>query len=86
MMPSGGFKYHCICSGTAESGCFPPCLFKRGATGVLFHNNVIGIFMVYEGRLETDLLQLCWEYSANQVLCLLLHLAVRYTPETLIHT
>jgi len=26
-----------------------------------------------------------WEYSAEQVLCLLLHLALRYMPKTAIH-
>ena len=36
------------------------CPFKRGATGVEvpFHNNIIGNFMVYPYRIETNLLQL----------------------------
>jgi len=36
------------------------CPFKRGATGaeVPFHNSVIGKFMVYQDRLEINLLQL----------------------------
>jgi len=42
------------------TGAFSPCPFKRGATGaeVLFHNRIIGNFMVFEDRLETNLLQL----------------------------
>jgi len=38
----------------------PLCSFKRGATGadVPFHNSIIGNFIVYEDRLEINLLQL----------------------------
>jgi len=49
-------------SGMPESGgmvgTFIPCPFKRRTMGteVPFHNNIIGNFMVYQYRLETNLL------------------------------
>jgi len=38
----------------------PFCSFRRGTTGVEvpFHNSIIGIFMVEQDPLETNLLQL----------------------------
>jgi len=52
-----------VISGTPESGettGYCPCPFKRGATGekVPFHNRTIGNFMVYQERLEINLLPL----------------------------
>jgi len=40
------------------TGALPPCPIIRGSTGaeVLFHNSIIGHFMVYKDRLETKLL------------------------------
>jgi len=42
------------------AGHCPPALSKGGGTGaeVPFHNNVIGNFVVYQYRVETNLLQL----------------------------
>jgi len=41
------------------SGTSPPCPFTKGARGaaVPFDENVIGNFMVYQDRIETNLLQ-----------------------------
>jgi len=43
-----------------HGGSIAPQPFKKGATGaeVLFHNSTIGNFMVYQDRLEINLLQL----------------------------
>jgi len=43
-----------------NGGCIAPLPFKRGATGaeVPFYNYIIGHFMVYQNRIETNLLQL----------------------------
>jgi len=43
-----------------ENGDIAFRLFKRGSTGaeVPFHNSILGNFMVYQDRLETNLLQL----------------------------
>jgi len=42
------------------TGAFLTCPFKRGVTGeeVPFHNRIRGNFMVYQDRLEANLLQL----------------------------
>jgi len=48
----------------------PPCLLKRGKTRaeVLFYNNIIGNFMVYQFRIETNLLQLFAHRENSDVL------------------
>jgi len=53
-----------LCTGTPENGgmagALSPLPFQKGATGaeVLFQNSIIGNFMVYQHRLEINLLQL----------------------------
>jgi len=58
---------HQTCSlrtGTPESGgiawALPPLTFQKGVTGAVvpFHNSIIGNFMVYQARIETNFLQL----------------------------
>jgi len=41
-------------------GAISPCSFKRGTTGaeVIFSYSIMGNFMVYQDRIETNLLQL----------------------------
>jgi len=41
------------------AGAFPPLPFQKGCNGaaVPFHNSIIGNFMVYQDRLELNLLQ-----------------------------
>ena len=48
-----------VLSGTSESGRISPCPFIRGGTGaeVPFYKIFIGNFMVYQDRIETNLLQ-----------------------------
>ena len=43
-----------------HGGSIPPLPFQKGCNGaaVLFHNSIIGNFMVYQDRLEINLLQL----------------------------
>jgi len=42
------------------TGALPPCPLKEGETGaqVPLHNSIISNFMIYQDRLETNLLQL----------------------------
>jgi len=42
------------------AGAFPPLPIQKGETGAgaPFHNSIISNFMVYQDRLEIDLLQL----------------------------
>jgi len=43
-----------------HNGALSPCPFKREAAGaeVLFHNSIVGNFINFQYRLETNLLQL----------------------------
>jgi len=47
-----------IAASTPESGDIALLTFKKGATGaeVLYHNSIIGNFMVYQSRIETHFL------------------------------
>ena len=46
--------------GTPERGALSPCPVIKGATGaaVPFYENIVSNFMVYQDRIETNLLQL----------------------------
>jgi len=51
-----------------ENGSIASLPFQKGATGaeVPFHNSTIGNFMVYQGRLDANLLQLFAHPESSQ--------------------